>query len=528
MNQTKRWAALGLTLAMGSVLVLPACSKDDGEAQANKQKDENVNQQGMPIVKEPITLNFFAGRHADSHPDWNEVPLYQDYKSMTNINVKWQMVSNDILDEKRNLTITSGDYPDAFHTAKIPPADLLKYGEEGVFIPLNDLINQYAPNLKALFEKYPAIKKGITMPNGKIYSFPTLYAPDFDSVLAHKAWIKKDWMTALNAKMPQTTDEFYELLKSMKGKDLNGDGSTVIPFAAPKISDIIWYLRGSWGLGNAGELHQHVDLDPKTNAPRFIPTDPKYKEMLQYVNKLYTEGLIDKNIYTINGTEFTAQGKKGQFGSVVTILPQVSHDQKEYEILPPMKGPYGDQLHTLVRSSINQIGSFAITSKNKYPEATVRWIDYFYGDEGVKMFFMGKEGVTYEKQPDGSYAYMEEFKGKTNTYLTWPGGGYPSIVKQEFFQGAESMPISIDSVKKIKPYFIKDAWPLFTFTEEENATMREVSSDIETYVLEAQAKFITGKTSFSEWDKYVEQINKMGLDKYMKVYKAAYERYKSN
>lgn len=527
-SRHRSFVSLGLAVAMAAVLILSACGKDNdaSNAQDGDKAAALVNATGMPIVKEPITLNFFAGRHPDSNPDWNDVFIFNEYEKMTNIDIKWQMVPTDILDEKRNLVLASGDYPDAFHTAKIPPADLLRYGQEGVFIPLNDLIDKYAPNLKKLFEEHPYIKKGITMPDGKIYAFPTLYSPDFDSVLAHKAWIKKEWLDALGASIPDTTEQFYQLLKAMKSNNLNGDGQ-VIPFGAQKISDVIWYFRGSWGLGTAGELHPYVDLDPQTNQLRFMPTDPRYKEMLEYIHRLYSEGLIDPNIFTLNLSEFTAQGKKGQFGAVVTILPQVSMDQKEYEILPPMKGPHGDQLHTMVRSPLNQIGSFAITNKNKYPEATVRWIDYFYGDEGIKLFFMGVEGVTYKKEADGSYAYTDELnEKKTSYFLTWPGGGYPSMVKQEFFKGAESLPISVESVKKIKPYFIKEAWPLFTYTEEENQQMRSVAPDIETYVNEMQAKFITGKTPFTEWDNYVQTIKNMGLDKYMQVYKAAYERYK--
>ena len=527
-RKLQTFTRIGLVTAMAAVLLLPGCGKEEAADNGNNKTGEILNETGMPIVKEPITLNFFAGRHPDSNPDWNDVLIFNEYEKMTNMDIQWTMVPTDILDEKRNLVLASGDYPDAFHTARIPTSDLLKYGKEGVFIPLNDLIDKYAPNLKKLFEQYPYIKKGITMPDGNIYGFPTLYSPDFDSVLAHKTWIRQDWLNELGLSMPDTTEQFYQMLKAMKEK-IKNDGGPVIPFGAAKMTDVLWYFRGSWGLGTAGELHPYVDLDPQTNEPRFMPTDPRYKEMLEYLHKLYSEGLIDPNIFTMNSGEFVAQGKKGQYGVVVTILPQVSFDIQEYEILKPMKGPYGDQLHTMVRSPLNQIGSFVITSKNKYPEATVRWIDYFYGDEGIKLFFMGIEGVTYKKEADGTYVYTDELnEKKTSYFLTWPGGGYPSMVKQEYFKGAESLPISIESVKKIKPYFIKEAWPLFTYTDEENQIMRSVQTDIETYVNEMLAKFVTGKTPFTEWDNYVQTLKNMGLDKYMQVYKSAYQRYKNS
>lgn len=52
-----------------------------------------------------------------------------------------------------------------------------------MLIKLNDLIDKYAPNFKALMEKYPVIKKGITMPDGNIYSLPTFYDPEFQCVI---------------------------------------------------------------------------------------------------------------------------------------------------------------------------------------------------------------------------------------------------------------------------------------------------------------------------------------------------------
>ncbi|WP_278253258.1 hypothetical protein [Bacillus sp. SD088] len=41
-------------------------------------------------------------------------------------------------------------------------------------------------------------------------------------------------------------------------------------------------------------------------------------------------------------------------------------------------------------------------------------------------------------------------------------------------------------------------------------------------------KFITGNVPFSKWEDYVKTLDEMGLDKYMEIKQAAYERYKNN
>src|SRR5690625_4571220 len=143
------------------VLIFTACSKDstDDEVKLSKDELENVNKEGMPIVKEKIKLNFFAGQHPATNEDWNDVLIFNEYEDMTNIDIDWKMVPTEGLEEQRNLALGGGQLPDAFHTASIPLNDLRKYGEQGVFIPLNDLIEQYAPNFQKVLEEYPDIRK---------------------------------------------------------------------------------------------------------------------------------------------------------------------------------------------------------------------------------------------------------------------------------------------------------------------------------------------------------------------------------
>ncbi len=59
--------------------------------------------------------------------------------------------------------LAGGDYPDAFHSVGLSTQDLITYGGQGVLIPLNDLIDKYAPNLKKILDENPDIKRGITM-----------------------------------------------------------------------------------------------------------------------------------------------------------------------------------------------------------------------------------------------------------------------------------------------------------------------------------------------------------------------------
>ena len=117
---------------------------------------------------------------------------------------------------------------------------------------------------------------------------------------------------------------------------------------------------------------------------RYVPTTDGYKELLQYLNKLYTKGLIDKEIFTLKTEEFSAKASKNTFGVINGVDPGTTENLSGFVGMPVLKGPHGDRLNTAVGSPLGNIGMFVITNQNKSPEATVRWIDHFYSDEGSK------------------------------------------------------------------------------------------------------------------------------------------------
>lgn len=523
----------------GSDSAGPGAAESGGEhASANGEETSYVNMDGFPIVNETIQLRFLAP--GTPTPDWNDVLVFNEYENMTNMDIQWEMVAGDALAERRHLILSSGDYPDAFHSAGFTVSDLINYGQiQGIFIPLNDLIDQYAPNFKKLLDENPDLKRGLTMPDGNIYSFPRVFDPNFTSVLAGwKLWINNDFLTALNMEEPETLDEFYNYLKAVKTTDLNGDGElNEVPLAISDDYRINIILRGAFGLGNRGVMHYFVDVHPETNELRFIPTDPRYKELLQYIHKLYSEGLINEDLYTVTSEQTYARATEGLFGAVIVTNPRTSYNQENFIGAQVMEGPYGDRLYSDVKSSLANPGTFVITDKNPYPEATVRWIDHFYGEEGMKLFFMGVEGVTYEEKPDGTLAYTDLIENDPNgltrndaisKYMTWRNGAYPSIVTDKYFHGSEGQPDSIEAAKKLEPYFPEEVWAPFSFTLEENEFMSTTGADIQNYVEEMEAQFITGRTSFDEWDTYVSTLEKMGLEQYMEIYHAAYERYQQH
>ncbi|MCT1402737.1 extracellular solute-binding protein [Paenibacillus sp. p3-SID867] len=535
----KQWGSLLLTCMLSLSLAVGCSSKGSGGTAQSDPSSEGksaINETGFPIVDDKMTVTGFAGKFF-ANADWNNIRLWQEYEKMTNIQVQWDTVHKDNLAEKRNLLLAGGDYPEMFYASAFPRTDLLKYGKQGAFIPLNDLIDQHAPNFKALMEKYPVIEKGITMPDGNIYGLPTIYDPEFRSVLYGTPWVKSEWLTKLGLQEPQTLDEFYDMLKAFKEKDPNGNGQKdEYAWGGVGTAGIVNYLRGSFGLNYHGTSNINVDTDPASGKVRFIPTDPRYKELLQFVNKLYKDGLLEQDIMSVKSTEVDAKGVEGLLGVVDNVDPVAIYNQEGYVGLPVLKGPHGDQMFSATGSPLGNIGMFVLTDKAKNPAALIRWMDYFYSDEGIRMFFMGWKDETYKEDAEGNVDYVDDIKNNpeglnldqaVGQYLIWPGGYYPGFVTQKYFKGAEGLPTSVENAKKAEPYVIPQdkVWPPFNFTADEQSELTGIQTDIHTYVDEMRDKFIAGNESFDNWDQYVANLQKMGSERYLAIYQSAADRY---
>jgi len=516
--------------------LLASCSNNDddsiGEGDTSVLSDTD-----MPIVDENIELKFFAGKAPATHDDWNDVLIYNEYEDMTNIDIKWEMVPFDSMEEKRNLALSGGNLPDAFHSAGLPTADLMKYGEQGVLIPLNDLIDEYAPNFKALLEENPELEKAITMPDENIYSFPLVVDEDFLSYrMGPMPWINSDWLDELGMDMPETTDEFYEFLKASKEAGLDGDSGA--PYGGNGDLDfLLQYLYGSFGVANRGTNNGSFDIDPETDELRYFPISDQYKEMLEYIHKLYDEELIAQNVYSIDDDQYRSNVLEGEYGATHWWAPEASMGEEAGEIydgMPVLEGPHGDRYFATLYSLAANPGAFAITKDNKYPEATVKWIDYFYGEDGILLYFMGIEGETFEYNDEGEAVYMDHILNSEDDlsitqeqakYLALPGSNPPSVMKEEYFVGAETTESGLEEADRLGEHLIEESWPDLVNTSEERKIIENVGTDVDKYAAEMRDKFITGEKSFDEWDDYVETMKGMNLDEYIEVMQDALDRY---
>ena len=492
----------------------------------------------FPLTTEHEQLHIMVN-NSSYQPDFGQVKMWQEYAEMTGVDIVWENIPAGTATEKLNMAFASNQLPDVFLKFNISANNQIKFGStEGYLVNLaeNDLLPTYAPNFYAYMKAHPTVESSITLPDGAIYSFPQIIE-SIPNKVAAKMFINKTWLDKLNLEMPTTTEELYPVLKAFNEKDPNRNGEAdEIPFSAPNFNYIYYSLIGAFGGGNRGVHDTLVDADPETGYPRILGASDAWKEMLQYCNKLYTEGLLDNGIFTMKSAQFTASAAEDKLG--VFVYTNFSNVPENISanfvgLNEALEGPHGDKIWFPVRSDLHSIGNWVITTACKNVPLALQFVDYFYTEEGVKFFFYGGEGTCHVIDEEGKCQFVPAvqeavdggigFDAAVAPYVTC-GGSNPVIVMEEYFYGGESKPVPAAAAHAMVPYFPEEIWPIFTYTEEESDEASVIRTDINGYVNNMRAKFVTGEESFDNWDAYVKQIESMDAARLCEIVNQAYQR----
>lgn len=540
MSPFSRRTVLTSAAALAATSMLASCSSGGADVKDQIENlDPNINREGMPIVKDPVTLRMMTRRSPNTAEDWNTVASMKTMQEQSNIAVDWGYVPWVGYDEKRNLALASGDYPPIFHRMGFGAVDIAKYGEQGTFVALNEAIAQFMPNLTAILDEYPETRAGLTFPDGNIYSLPSIHDPKFESlVMQQKLWVRQDWLDQVDMEPPTSLEEFEAYLEAIQRADPAGGGRT-IPYTTS--TETLWIdtLRSTFGVGNRGNAAGQLDAD-ESGKVRFWPASEQYRELIAYVSRLYGKKLVQQDIFGIDAASFNNLGKQGLIGAAGMQAPTASFTRnpgEKYVALPPLKKTNADPVPewNLVGSPLVAIGNWVATDKIEHLVESCRWMDFWYSDEGCRLFFMGIEGQSYEKTADG-YEFTKMITDNPDgltvdealkPFVNYMGGGYPGIVRQAYFKGTENSAQARQGTAVVAPYRISETWPVFTFTADEANELASITVDMTKLVTESRAKFITGEmTPDKDWATYVSQFDQIGLPRYLEIQQAAYDRFK--
>ena len=521
----KKSAAI-LLIAILSVSSLAACgSKGEKETNAGDSttkevtdKENSAQNISFPLA-EPVTMSMFAVMNGEY--DLKDNPTFQNIEEQTN--VKWDVQSSmgsDIL-EKKGLMFASDAYPDVLYKAALSDEELEKYGKQGILVPLNDLINTYAPNLKAALDKYDAWKF-ITSSDGNIYSLPEL---DYQSPSVAVLFFNQVWLENLGLSEPKNLDELYQVYKAFKEQDANGNGdpNDEIPLICTSDATPITLLLPYFGV----PINTANNCAIMDNELVYVPTSDKFKELIAFATKLYNEGLLDKNSFTQKLDQQKALGASGDvLGSFFDAgaFLTVGRDRDDgFRILTPFENGVFP-----VSSGVTG-GTFAITEKCKNPEVAMAWIDQFYSEEGGELAWLGMKDKTYKVNDDGTWEWVlgeyGEDIGSLRANATLQGAAqHPSIQPSLWYTGMTDPDEKLLNDERARIVEVGAApFPKLSIADSDSSTLATVKADVDVYINQYIAQVATGELELeNSWEDYLSTLKKMGVDEMIQIYQNAY------
>lgn len=516
----------------------------------------------FPVVKEGEKVTLTVGVM--------QTPFIADYESnyfvkyieeITGVDLEFILYPSDPPGEKVLLSLATNDVdslPDMFlsivmqNNTIFGPSYAPAWYDQGMIIPLNDLIEEYGVNTKAalaLAEEHGYnIRQWITSPDGNIYGLPS-FSASLTNSYPHKLWINQGWLDKLGLEMPTTTDEFRDVLRAFKEKDPNGNGQAdEIPFSGAKQDLMYGYdpIINAFIYNQSNMSRMYVE----DGQVAFAPITNQWREAMKYLRELQDEGLFYAGSFTQDQTTIQQMAISdtdilGAFEGLGHDLVVVTDNQDiidRYNSVPALTGPEGN--HFVTWNAPNTRPSGIITTKCENPEIAFRVLDAMMSWESALITRYGEKGVNWDDADEGTSGYYGTPAIMKILENTWAAAGQnqnflqlspfildPAIATGVQWSGNEKEAgyIKAQSVMKLdETGVVPDEYLAnLVFTLDEIEQINAPRIDIDQYILQSIANFVAGDwdpTDDAQWESYVKEYERMALPTYLEVVQAAYTR----
>jgi putative aldouronate transport system substrate-binding protein len=475
-------------------------------------------------------------------------------EELTNVHIVWDLLPEVNTMERINLLFAAGDIlPDAFVGAGFPTTMLATLGPAGLIIPLQDIIDRNGFVIRDLYEQHPDHRATSISFDGNQYSMGG-YSFQNPNMTAMRFWINTTFLKNLNMTMPTTTEEYYQYLKAVKTRDPNGNGKAdEIPLVGATEG---WHAEIDGFLMNAFAYNEtSTDRNPINRRCVYLTPDgkiqvsfntPEWKQGLEYMHKLYAEGLLAGESFTLHKEELRSLVEY-EDALIVGSLPnggphEFANTQGDrrthFQVVPPLKGPNGRQSAWYDEYSISTTGGLVITKDSKLPDVIIKWVDYTHTEDHGTRNRYGVLGRDWLKPAPGTMA-VDGTQAEYEEILRWgtPQNAYTAIGSPgwgrwgSFKRALSPDPFELEKVLwdawiLYEPYIFRQSVPRsLAFTTEEAREYTELNQLIVEYKDQSLARFVTGDLNLTrDWDTYLANLNSMGLPRLIALTQAGFDR----
>nr|WP_292165426.1 extracellular solute-binding protein [Butyrivibrio sp.] len=542
-SNAKRVIATALTMCMA--FGASACGKSGAQVGGGEFQQVDASELTFPLA-EKTTLTGTISYPANTESDPNNRTIFKRLQEQTNVEIQWTAIQSDQWGDKITLEMSNvNTLTDFVFSAGFSDSDLLKYAKQGAIISLEDYIDAYMPNLKAVFDKYPEYRAMCEDENGHIWALPWIEQLGSEKTaiqtVGDMSFINKKWLDFLGLEMPTTVDEFEQVLIAFRDnadaiqKEFNIDGS-IIPMSCivnDGDQDPAILINGfGEGYGDADRgRHIAVTDDLKVICSS---TQMGYKDGIAWLHKLYDEGLIDSEAFTQEWSTYVSKGKSGRYGVCFSWDVANIDNLEDWVPLPALTAD--------TRNITPQNGSFTsgfdrgrcvVTSVAKNPALVCAWLDLMYdpfqspqnnwgtygeedefdifelgtndnGEQMLKHAPLGDASPVEVREAEcvgGPLAILDEYYG---VYVTCP----------------DDAQYRLDWIKDIytPDMNTKYVYPNVFMSEADTKKLSDLSADVTKCINSHKADWIMNGFTDADWDAYIEELNSYGLEEYLSIY----------
>ncbi|GIP37777.1 sugar ABC transporter substrate-binding protein [Paenibacillus sp. J31TS4] len=423
--------------------------------------------------------------------DPNSDPVAKFLEEKTGYKVKYETLPLENADDKLNLLMANKE---PYDILKLSGSQYNRLAAQGALEPLDDLLSKYGKTLLSVNDKETFENAKV---DGKIYGIPEKHPRAFvGSSLA----IRQDILDDLGMKVPTTTDEFYNLLKAIKEK------KNIIPLTG--FNGIVPEIAGAFGIqtsweDQAGKLIHRLE-------------DPNMKEYLAFMNKLYSEGLIDtewpvNKAATIQQKFTSGKAAMMEYGwgvaPATTEALQKTLPNAKITIIPALKGKDGKQSNWLQGGGVSWY--IAIPKASKHKEEAMKYLDLKVQPETFKELAIGTEGVDYKVENGQMTPILPAFntdRGQADWFMTSTDS--KAYEEQWLLRVRKDKVLyeAFEEIQKQAPYSVKDPTLLAPPLAVVGNNMQKLNKLETDYLI----KVIAGAEKLTGYDNFVQQWKSQG------------------
>lgn len=520
------------------------------------------NKTGYPICDEPITISV-SGKQGQTK-DWENTLFVKTVEEKLGIKMDCEPIANDAFTTQYALMLSTNEIPDLIVLGNMDgnKSQVNIDGEAGYWLDFSQYLD-IMPNFVAMMEKYPEWASYLKTETGAIYGL-TAVTPGQVVNSPGQIYYHPDELKAagVDPESINTIDDFYDAL--VKVKEAYPDKIPLsITFDKSPAYNIDVILRTAFGINYHDNSYMLVADDAGTVSLADISDNNR--AYLQWLNKLYDEGLLDPNCFIYTRDEYRALEDANEFVFFSdTAMRRTQNQKEEYKnqtgwgCITALSSDYTNGEKNYVLRNGIQTGAWIYASADtEYPEAICRLIDYLCTDEGAQLAVNGIEGETFEYVDDGygnkilsrdKFVDLTKYENETQWWqeaiAVYQGFDLLWNFTDTYFDTADVATLekmaadpaytngwrALVALSLKENNIITQPAPL-TYTTEETTERNAIYTDLLTYLKTAKVSFITGEFDANDdkvWENHVNTVKSMGYDRLMEIEQAAWDRMAAN